>query len=100
MWPYLWTHVGTPSHPRDLDWLTVTLPSEATAGAAEGAPELGQWEGQDVPLVISSSRIVKGGIRSSQRYQPTSSGVGIQIIQLKHKLSCGTVLRLRHLRQS
>ena len=34
-------------------------------------PELGQWEGQDVPLVRRSSCIVKGGISSFRRYLPT-----------------------------
>ena len=32
---------------------------------------MGQWEGQDVPLVRPSSCIVKGGIPSSRRYLPT-----------------------------
>ena len=32
---------------------------------------MGQWEGQDVPMVRPSSCIVKGGISSSRRYLPT-----------------------------
>ena len=35
------------------------------------APDIGQWEGQDVPLVRPSSCNVKGGIPSSRRYPPT-----------------------------
>ena len=71
MWPYAWTHVGTPSQLGHLDWVAATLPSQGAAGGAEEAPELGQWEGQDVPLVRSSSCIVKGGILDSRRYLPT-----------------------------
>ena len=48
------------------------MPSQAHAGAAQEAPDIGQWEGQDVPLVIPSSCNVKGGIPSSRRYLPTS----------------------------
>ena len=51
MWPYPWTNVGTASHPGHRDWVAATLPSQAPFGAAQGTPELGQWEGQDVPLV-------------------------------------------------
>ena len=47
------------------------MPSQAHAGAAQEARNIGQWEGQDVPLVIPSSCIVKGGIPSSRRYLPT-----------------------------
>ena len=47
------------------------MPSQAHAGAAQEAPNIGQWEGQDVPLVRPSSCIVKGGIPSSRRYLPT-----------------------------
>ena len=71
MWPYPLTHLGTPSHLGDLDLVAATLPSQAPAGAAQKAPELGQWEGQDVPLVRSSSCIAKGGILNSRRYLPT-----------------------------
>ena len=71
MWPYQWTHVGTPSHSGHLDWVAATLPSQSPAGAAKGAPELGHWEVQDVTLVRPSSCIVKEGIQSSQRYLPT-----------------------------
>ena len=34
MWPYPWTHVGTPSHWGHLDSLAATLLSQAPAGAA------------------------------------------------------------------
>ena len=49
------------------------MPSQAHPGAAQEAPDIGQWEGQDVPLVRPSSCNVKGGIPSSRRYLPTSS---------------------------
>ena len=71
MWPYPWTHVGTPSHLGHRDRLAATMPSQAHAGAAQKAPDIGQWEGQDVPLVRPSSCNVKGGIPSSRRYLPT-----------------------------
>ena len=71
MWPYPWTHVGTPSHLGHMDRVAATMPSQAHAGAAQEAPDIGQCEGQDVPLVSPSSCIVKGGIPSSQRYLPT-----------------------------
>ena len=35
--------------------VAATLRSQAPAGAYQGAPNLGQWEGQDVPLVRCSS---------------------------------------------
>ena len=70
MWPYPWTHVGTPSHLGHMDRVAATLPSQAHAGAAQEAPDIGQWEGQDVPLVRPSSCNVKGGIPSSRRYLP------------------------------
>ena len=47
------------------------MPSQAHAGAAQEAPDIGQSEGQDFPLVRPCSRIVKGGIPSSRRYLPT-----------------------------
>ena len=72
MWPYSWTHVGTPSHLGHMDRVAATMPSQAHAGAAQEAPNIGQWEGQDVPLVRPSSCTVKGGIPSSRRYLPTS----------------------------
>ena len=59
MGPYPRTHVGTPSHPGNLDRVAATLPSQAPAGAAQDAPDLGQWEGQGVPLVRPSSCIVR-----------------------------------------
>ena len=71
MWPYPWTHVETPSHLGDMDRVAATMPSQAHAGAAQEAPDIGQWEGQDVPLVRPSSCNVKGGILSSRRYLPT-----------------------------
>ena len=71
MWPYPWTHVGTPSHLAHMDRVAATMPSQAHAGAAQEAPDIGQWEGQDVPLVRPSSCNVKGGIPSSRRYLPT-----------------------------
>ena len=71
MWPYSWTHVGTPSHLGHMDRVDAAMPSQAHAGAAQEAPNIGQWEGQDVPLVRPSSCTVKGGIPSSRRYLPT-----------------------------
>ena len=49
MWPYSWTHVRTPSHLGHMDRVAATMPSQAHAGAAQEAPDIGQWEGQDVP---------------------------------------------------
>ena len=71
MWPYPWTHVGTRSHLKHMDRVAATMPSQAHAGAAQDAPDTGQWEGQDVLLVRPSSCFVKGGIPSSRRYLPT-----------------------------
>ena len=71
MWPYPWTHVGTPSHLGHMDRVAATMSSEAHAGAAQEAPDIGQWEGHGVPLVRPSSCNVKGGIPSSRRYLPT-----------------------------
>ena len=71
MWPYPRTHVGTPSHLGHMDRVVATMPSQAHAGAAQEAPDIGQWEGQDVPLVRPASCNVKGGIPSSRRYLPT-----------------------------
>ena len=71
MWPYPWTHVGTPSHLGHMDRVAATRPSQAHAEAAQEAPDIGQWGGQDVPLVRPSSCIVKGGIPSSRRFLPT-----------------------------
>ena len=71
MLPYSRTHVGTPSNPAHLDRVAVTLPSQALAAAAQEAPDLGRWEGLDVPLVRPSSCAVKEGIPSSQRYVTT-----------------------------
>ena len=71
MWPYPLTHVGTPSYLGHMDRVAATMPSQAPAEAAYEATELGQWEGQDVPLVRPSSCIVNRGIPSSRRYLPT-----------------------------
>ena len=59
MWPYPWTHVGTPSHLGHMDRVAATMPSQAHAGAGQEAPDIRQWEGQDVPLVRPSSYNVK-----------------------------------------
>ena len=45
MWPYPWTHVGTPSHLGHMDRVAATMPSQAHAAAAQEAPDIGQWEG-------------------------------------------------------
>ena len=96
MWPYSWTHVGTPSHRGHMHRVAATMPSQAHAGAAQEAPNIGQWEGQDVPLVRPSSCTVKGGIPSSRRYLPTctpfwkrrtekaTAGITIFFGQLQH----------------
>ena len=75
MWPYSWTHVGTPSHLGHMDRVAATMPSQVHAGAAQEAPNIGQWEGQDVPWVRPSFCTVKGGIPSSRRYLPTLPGL-------------------------
>ena len=71
MWPYPWTHVGTTSHLGHMDRVAATMPSQAHAGAAQEASDIGQWEGQDALLERPSSCNVKGGIPSSRRYLPT-----------------------------
>ena len=71
MWPYPWTHVGTPSHVGHMDRVAATMPSQAHAEASREAPDIGQWDGQDVPLVRASSCNVRRGIPSSRRYLPT-----------------------------
>ena len=83
MWPYPWTHVGTPSHLGHMDRVAATMPSQAHAEAAQEAPDIGQWEGQDVPLVRPSSCNVKGGIPSSRRYLPTYLG-GLMSFKSSH----------------
>ena len=90
MWPYPWTHVGTPSHLGHMDPVAATMPSEAHAGAAQEAPDIGQWEGQDVPLVRPSSCDVKGGILSSRRYLPTYLGqnAAVELAQKTEEDSC------------
>ena len=87
MWPYPWTLVGPPSHLGHMDWVAATMPSQVHAGAAQEAPDVGQWEGQDVPLVRPSSCNVKGGIPSSRRYLPTYLG---------HPEAPGPVLHFPH----
>ena len=84
MWPYPWTHVGTPSHLGHMDRVAATMPSQAHAGAAQEAPDIGQWEGQDVPLVRPSSCNVKGGIPSSRRYLPTYLSLSAPILGKSH----------------
>ena len=71
MWPYPWTHVETPSHLGHMDRVAATMPSQAHPGEAQEAADIGQWEGQDIPLVRPSSCNVKGGVPSSRRYLPT-----------------------------
>ena len=61
----------TPSHLGHMDRVAATMPSQAHAGTAQEAPDIGQWEGQDVPLVRRSSCFSKGGIPSSRRNLPT-----------------------------
>ena len=61
MWPYPWTHVGTPSHQGHMDRVAATMPSQAHAGAAQKAPDIGQWGGKDVPLIRLSSCLLKRG---------------------------------------
>ena len=95
MWPYPWTHVGTPSHLGHMDRVAATMPSQAHAGAAQEAPDIGQWEGQDVPLVRPSSCNVKGGIPSSRRYLPTYLPVYMSnLVSLWDMKSCGLELKI------
>ena len=56
MRPYPWTHVGTPSHLGHMDRVAATMPSQAHAGVAQEAPDIGQWEGQDVPFFLQFQR--------------------------------------------
>ena len=88
MWPYPWTHVGTPSHLGYMDRVAATMPSQAHAGAAQEAPDIGQWERQDVPLVRPSSCNVKGGIPSSRRYLPTYPPPFFPVEKTLHALNC------------
>ena len=88
MWPYPWTHVGTPSHLGHMDRVAATMPSQAHAGAAQEAPDIGQWEGQDVPLVRPSSCNVKGGIPSSREYLPTYLWSKIDLLSETRILAC------------
>ena len=76
MWPYPWTHVGTPSHLGHMDRMAATMPSQAHAGAAQEAPDIGQWEGQDVPLVRPSPAMSKEASRAPEdTYLPTSQKI-------------------------
>ena len=84
MWPYSWTHVGTPSHLGHMDRVAATMPSQAHAGAAQEAPNIGQWEGQDVAMVRPSSCTVKEGIPSFRRYLPTYLAFGEHMQQLAY----------------
>ena len=86
MWPYPWTHVGTPSHLGHMDRVAATMPSQAHAGAAQEAPDIGQWEGQDVPLARPSSCNVKGGIPSS-RIKPTYLHITLKHMTSHHTTS-------------
>ena len=97
MWPYPWTHVGTPSHLGHMDRVAATMPSQAHAGAAQEAPDIGQLKGQDVPLVRPSSCNVTGGIPSSRRYLPTylpirETKVEVTKDELSKLMSVGTEL--------
>ena len=92
MWPYSWTHVGTPSHLGHMDRVAGTMPSQAHAGAAQEAPNIGQWEGQDVPLVRPSSCIVKGGIPSPRRYLPTYLPLDRLVERVCIEQNCGNPL--------
>ena len=87
MWPYPWTHVGTPLHLGHMDRVAATMPSQAHARAAQEAPDIGQWEGQDVPLVRPSSCNVKGGIPSSRRYLPTYPPAAVHHMPIPHSYS-------------
>ena len=99
MWPYPWTHVGTRSHPGHLNRVAATLPSQAPAGAAKGAPELGYWEGQHFPLVRPSSCMFKGGFPSSGRYLTTylNSQESLAAGYSPHELFMGRVVPTRSL---
>ena len=99
MWPYSWTHVGTPSHLGHMDRVATTMPSQAHARVAQEAPNIGQSEGQDVPLVRPSSCTVKGGIPSSRRYLPTYLGwtwsqMGLQICPMKMTSQHGKIRQI------
>ena len=96
MWPYSWTHVGTPSHLGHMDRVAATMPSQAHAGAAQEAPNIGQWEGQDVPLVRPSSCTVKGGIPSSRRYLPTYLSNAVHATGDDGRRDCGDFTTIRN----
>ena len=57
--------------PMDTCGVAATMPSQAHAGAAQEAPDIGQWEGQDVHMARPASCNVKRGYPSSRRYLPT-----------------------------
>ena len=71
MWPYPWTHVGTPSHLGHMDWVAATMPSQAHAGAAQEAPDIGQWDPSD-PFCTPLSVAVE------QRLNPVEQHVAVQ----------------------
>ena len=83
--------MGTPSHLGHMDRVAATMSFQAHAGAAQEAPDIGQWEGQDVPLLRPSSCIVKGGIPSIRRYLPYLSPG-----RSGSSLSCSSEFRLEN----
>ena len=83
MLPYPWSHVGTPSPPGHLDRVSATLSSRAPARAAQGAPELGQSEGQGVLFLRPSACIVKGGVPRMPSY-PTQTTVGSKVAKVSY----------------
>ena len=72
MWRYPWTHVGTPSHLGHMDRVAATMPSQAHAGAAQEAPDIGQWDGRDLPLVSPTPALSNEASRAPEdTYLPT-----------------------------
>ena len=67
--------------PGHLSWVAATLPPPAHAAAAPDAPDIAQWEEQEVSLVRRPSCIVKRGILSSRRYLSTC-------LTIEQKLYC------------
>ena len=94
MWPYPWTHVGTPSHLGHMDRVAATMRSQAHAGAAQETPDIGQWEGQEVPLVRPSSCNFRGGIPSSPRYLPTHLSLLAAAFRPEHGLLSDAFARI------
>ena len=91
MWSYPWTHVGTPSHLGHMDRVAATMPSQAHAGAAQEAPDIGQWEGQDVPFVRPLPAMSKKASRAPEdTYLPTYlsyNGLKLTKIWLRRQFS-------------